>query len=182
MTEIDLRRTPWFYGYPTAPLLLDREIYSLLCIFGASQTLDERRASRSETNLYEHSIKEFEFAEISRLLLTIAVVVRNALDAKPGNFDDPDVYPWLERSVGTLVPDLAKQEVEPLDLRQSLHKVIHATSINLDRSTGKNIYDGHLLPTVHLYGTKPQGKKRERQWKASLEVYSWAEAISSLAI
>jgi len=56
-----------------------------------------------------------------------------------------------------------------------LNKILHAYTIDPDRSQRPSIVDGYLLPFVHLYGEK-SGKR----WKASVDVFKWAEILHAL--
>lgn len=119
-------------------------------------------------------MRQFEFPEISRILLTVAVLVRNDWDGAPQRFETA-IASGGDWSVGTLVEDLTNPLPRPLPLRESLNKIIHATAINLDRSDSLTICSGHLLPRLHLYGAKG-----DKDWKAELDVYRWAETIDAV--
>jgi hypothetical protein len=177
MPEIDVRRNPWIQGYPREEQLVSREVYSLLAIFAASQTLAERRKSTNGGCVYSWSIQSFEYAEIGRILVSLAAMLRNDWDAFPSraeqNLDTLGPTP----QVGVLIPDIDQPAPAiPLALRDSFNKILHAHTLNLERSEGPSPTSGHLLPRVHLYG-----EHHGKQWKATLEIYAWAEVVHAIA-
>ena len=101
---------------------LDHHLYLLGCIVNASPALDE---------LGDHELislrEQFQESEAGRLLLTVAAVVRNAMDQNPGRAD----Y-WLEGvddNVGSL---FEKEKGVPLVFREACNKLIHCLSINFE--------------------------------------------------
>lgn len=176
MPEVDLRANPWAQGFPREDFLVERELYRLITIFGSSAEIQAMRTSvDDDKSFYGRNVRQFEFPEISRILLTVAVVVRNEWDVAPHRVEDV-LRTWHDQNVGTLVEDLGRpQEAKPLQLRESLNKIIHATTINLERSDNLTFYSGHLVPRLHLYGAKG-----DKNWKAVLDVYRWAETIDAV--
>lgn len=176
MTEIDLRGNKWLHGYPREEQLISREIYTLLLIFGGSETLVGRRRSE-EGDVYGWSIRYFEYAEISRILVNIAAMLRNDWDASPGRAEMNLNMGEKSHVVGTLVANLKKASATTeLFLRDSFNKILHAYTINLERSEGPSFTSGYLLPKVHLYG-----KLKNTEWKASIDIYAWAEAVHAIS-
>jgi len=160
-------------AFPREEQLISRELYRLLTIFASSRTLAELTKSDQGGCLYSWSVQSFEYPEIGRILLNLAAMLRNDWDANPGRIESNLSIANANRQVGVLIPNLAEpQRLVPLDLRESFNKILHAYTINLDRSEGPSIFDGHLNPRVHLYGDK-----RAVQWKATLEIYPWAELV-----
>jgi hypothetical protein len=170
MPEIDLRGQFWIRGFPRPETLIDIELYRLLVIFGASETIcSKRRDDDDQASVYGWSIRYFEFAEIGRILLSLAVMLRGDLDA--GVVDETMSERSRKIEIGELVEDVdAGSKPKRLDFRESLNKIIHAQTANIERSIGETIVSGHLLPRIHLYGSW-----KERNWKASINIYNWAE-------
>lgn len=176
MPEIDLRGGPLSSGFPREEQFISRELYYLLAIFSASPKLAQLRQSLEGGCVYGWSIRSFEYPEVGRILLGIASMVRNDWDADPGRIESILSMLHPNDGVGVLVPDLARPaNFVSLTLRESLNKILHAQTINLDRSEGPSIYHGHLNPRVFLYGDKSGAL-----WKATLEIYSWAEKVHSI--
>jgi hypothetical protein len=173
MPEIDFRNSPWAQGYPREEQHIARELYRLLTIFASSASLVGRR--QHDHCVYGWSIASFEYAEIGRLLVSLAAMLRNDWDATPLRIAENLKSAGKTGPVGTLIPNLAKPAAIDLTLRESLNKILHAHAINLERSEGPRVTSGHLLPTVHLYGQKGQ-----HEWKASLDVYLWAESVHDM--
>ena len=63
-----------------------------------------------------------------------------------------------------------------LCLRESFNKILHAYTLNLERAEGPSFTSGYLLPQVHLYG-----EFRGAEWKATINVYAWAEAVHAIS-
>lgn len=176
MPEIDLRGNPLMSGLPCEGQLVSLELYRLLTIFAGSPKIVELRRSDDGGCVYSWSVRSFEYPEFGRILVSLAAMLRNDWDANPGRVDANLSLLQPKSHVGILTANLtAPTGTVPLDFRESLHKILHASTINLDRSQGPSIYDGHLNPRVHLYG-----KKAASQWKATLEIYPWAEIVHSV--
>lgn len=176
MPEIDLRGNPWMSGLPREDQLVSLELYRLLTIFAGSPKIAELQRGDDGGCVYGWSVRSFEYPEIGRILVSLAAMLRNDWDANPARVNGNLSLLHQNSRVGVLTPNLkTPSETVPLDLRESLHKILHACTINLDRSQGPSIYDGHLNPRVHLYG-----EKAASQWKATLEIYSWSEMVHSV--
>src|SRR5438132_9505388 len=122
MAELDLRKSPWNEGLGISSEFLDHELYLLGCLIHASEAMDE---------LGKHPLCElrqrFQETEIGRLLLTVAVAVRNAMDQNPYRTE----Y-WLqgvEDNVGTFKNLKRKEEPAVLSFREACNKLIHSLSI-----------------------------------------------------
>ena len=177
MTEIDLRSNQGFGGIRTEDQLISIEIYRLLTIFAGSPKIAALQESAEGGCVYSWSVRSFEYPEIGRILVTLAAILRNGWDSNPKRIRS-EMPTWDSlASVGLLIPNLNRpSESEPLSFRESLHKILHASAMNLDRSEGPSIYDGHLNPRVHLYG-----EKQASNWKATLEIYDWAKMVHTLS-
>ena len=88
---------------------LDLEIYRLVSILAASPTLTDLEGSESYKEKLQF-LRNFEFPEVSRIVVSLAAIIRTSLDAQPGgNFEA------LEREVGTLFSDESNPRLkEPL--------------------------------------------------------------------
>ena len=176
MPEIDLRGNPWTSAFPREEQLVGRELYRLLTIFAASPALAGLQQSDEGGCVYSWSIRSFEYPEIGRILVSLAAMLRTDWDADPGRVDGNLSLMHPNKDTGVLIPSLEKpSETARLSLRESLNKILHAYTMNLDRSQGPSIYDGHLNPRVHLYG-----EKAGTRWKATLEIHAWAEMVHSI--
>jgi folate-dependent tRNA-U54 methylase TrmFO/GidA len=109
--------------------------------------------------------REHQESEIGRVLLFVAVTIRNAIDQNPSRAD----Y-WLSHSptdvVGVLTPDLKEaKKFEKLHFREACNKIIHSESINFDYGVRKPRRGDVLNPRVYIYG-----EHRRRHWKATIEI------------
>ena len=176
MTETDLRSDNRNPGIPLDPLVVGRDIYRLLAIFGASREIAARRSGEDDKgSVYGYSIREFELSEVGRLLVSLAACCRNDWDRRSESIDDALAACAESSEVGVLFKDIRSGEKTQLHVRESWHKILHCDTMNFDRSEGPSIYSGHLEPFVHLYG-EYQGKK----WKAKVDIYRWCQAIHML--
>jgi hypothetical protein len=110
-----------------------------------------------------------EFLEISRIVMSLAAIIRFSLDADPVG---EDIYyrTALDRRVGKLIPNLEKpKEQEVLDFREACNKVIHAKSVEpetIQRTPGTA---PPLTGRLVVYGDR-QGK----EWCAELDLKEYA--------
>jgi hypothetical protein len=135
-----------------------------------------RRTGTDQSTVYGWSIRYLEFAEIGRIVPTLAIMIRNDLDL--GSVDEECLH-RIETNggLGVLIEDVdAMSAPISLGFRESLNKIIHADTVNLERSKGPSIFSGYLLPYFHLYG-----RKQKRHWNATINVFPWAEAIHAVA-
>jgi len=177
MPEIDVRKNPWIQGHPREEQLVNREVYNLLAIFAASQTLAERRTSQNGGCVYSWSIQSFEYVEIGRILVSVAAMLRNDWDAFPSRAEQNLSTVGRAPQVGVLITDIERPaKAVPLTVRESFNKILHAHTLNLERSEGRSLTSGYLLPRVHLYG-----EHRGEQWKATIEIYEWAELVHAIS-
>jgi hypothetical protein len=97
--------------------------------------------------------QQFQETEIGRLLLTLAVAVRNAMDQNPSRAE----Y-WLQQvedNVGSLETLGNKKGPESaLIFREACNKLVHCLSINFHYVSDNPRRGMALTPLVHLYGTK----------------------------
>jgi hypothetical protein len=169
MAELDLRKSPWNEGLGISSEFLDHQLYLLGCMVHASAAFD-KLGNNPLCNLRQ----QFQEAEIGRLLLTIAVAVRNAMDQNPSRAE----Y-WLQGikdDVGVLKNLASQKDVErTLSFREACNKLVHCLSINFHYVAEKPRRGMALVPRVHLYGTR--GKE---EWKATIEIDRFIEVASQL--
>lgn len=169
MSELDLRKSPWNEGLGIPGEFLDHQLYLLGCMVHASHAF-ESFGNHSLLSLRQ----QFQETEVGRLLLTIAVAVRNAMDQNPSR-----AKYWLqgvEDNVGTLtIFGQEKQTESTLEFREACNKLIHCLSINFHYVAENPRRGMALTPRVHLYGTKEQ-----KEWKATIEINNFIEVASQL--
>lgn len=169
MTELDLRQSPWNEGLGISGEFLDHQLYLLGCMVHASAAFGK---------LGKHPLndlrQQFQETEIGRLLLTVAVVVRNAMDQNPSRAE----Y-WLQGvddNVGALKLLNSKKKTETvLAFRDACNKLIHCLSINFDYKAKKPRRGMALTPLVHLYGMKGT-----QEWRATIDINRFIGVASQL--
>jgi hypothetical protein len=115
-------------------------------------------------------LRGWEFPEISRIVVSLAAIIRSSLDADPVGEGDSTYGPALRRSVGTLVSDLeAPQKEVPLDFREACNKVIHAKRVELDTAPATRGTAPPVTGRLVLYGDR-WGK----EWCAELGLREYA--------
>lgn len=157
--ELDLRKSPWNSGMSVRWDVALKEIYYLLNIFYGSKSYDDL-----DEFCRKFLRQEFQETEVNRILLTLAITIRNMWDFNPPsvetNLEDEDM------EVGQLIINLRQpKNTKVLEFREALHKIVHCTSINYEYSSTSTKVGDALLPVVHLYG-----EKGKFEWKASLDV------------
>lgn len=169
MAELDLRKCPWNEGLSISSEFLDHQLYLLGCVVHASPAF-ETRGNHSLLALRQ----QFQETEIGRLLLIIAVAVRNAMDQNPSRAEY--WLQWAEDNVGTLKNRRRKKETESvLIFREACNKLVHCLSINFHYVSEKPKRGMALTPLVHLYGTKGQ-----EEWKATIDINKFIGVASQL--
>lgn len=167
MAELDLRKSPWNEGLGISSEFLDHQIYLLGCMVHASAAFE---------TLGDHPLlglrQQFQEAEIGRVLLTIAVAVRNAMDQNPSRAE----Y-WtqgVDDNVGTL-NWLGSKKESVLIFREACNKLIHCLSINFHYVSENPRRGMAIVPLVHLYGMKEQ-----KEWKATIDINKFIGVASQL--
>ena len=168
MTELDVRRSPWNSGLDVSSEYLNHQLYLLGCIVHASPAID---------GLGPHGLaglrEQFQETEVGRILLTVAVAVRNAMDQNPGRAE----Y-WLkgvDDNVGIL--QVLNRDKQPgvLQFREACNKLIHCVSINFDYADETPRRGAALKPVVHIYGSL--GKD---EWKATIDLNKFVDVAFQL--
>ncbi len=155
---------------------LDLEVYRLLAIIEASPALAKFDGTEQDKRQVAF-LRQLEYPEISRIVMSLAAIIRSSLDADPVGGGDSYYGAALRRRVGTLTPDLETPEKqEPLDFREACNKVIHAMSGKPERAPA--IQEGMTPPLTGrlvLYGDR-YGK----EWRAELDLREYA--LSALTL
>src|SRR4030042_870125 len=145
-----------------------RDVFHLLTIVGASPWFDSlpSHAQQLRSDLQE--------CEVRRLLLTVAVMVRNSMDSH-GAFRICDLVGLeelkMEDSVGQLTQNDG-QQISDLTLREASNKILHARDLTFDyRADLKVVPPGTALnPTVFAYG-----EHNGKDWKATVDVVRFCD-------
>lgn len=155
-------------GYPIEGILIELEIYRLLCIFCSSHDL-HKLSTGGENDDLDSMRQKFEETEACRLLISIAIMLRSITDTTPSHTKLR--LGEQEPVVGTLQPDIENNETKTTDLmfRNACNKIAHADHINFDMAEDNPEKMSYINPTVYLYG-----ELHEKQWKASVNVIEFA--------
>lgn len=151
---------------------LDLEIYRLITILEASPALAEFEGDEPDKRKLEF-LRNWEFPEVSRIVVSLAAIIRSSLDANP--VGDGFYMQALGRRVGTLFPDESRPQVQqPLHFREACHKVLHANQVDPETivvGSTRALLTGRLT----LYG-----RLGEKHWRAELDLREYA--FSALAL
>jgi hypothetical protein len=117
-----------------------------------------------------------EFPEISRIVVSLAAIIRSAIDADRRYYESVSKEA-LDRQVGILFPDKGDFELqEPLRFREACNKIIHADLVNLetapDNQGPPEPLTGRLNLDVH---------KDNKEWCAELDLKAFALSALSLS-
>jgi hypothetical protein len=169
MAELDLRKSPWNEGLGISSEFLDHQLYLLGCMVHASPAFDA---------LGNHPLltlrQQFQETEVGRLLLNIAVAVRNAMDQNPSRADYS--LQGVADNVGSLTNLGRNNETESvLIFREACNKLVHCLSISFHYVSENPRRGMALTPFVHVYGTKG-----EVEWKATIDVNKFIGVASKL--
>ena len=154
---------------------LDLEIYRLLTIIEASPALAGYDGDEPDKRKLDF-LRGWEFLEISRIVMSLAAIIRSSLDADPVG-EDISYRTALDRRVGKLIPNLEKpKEQEILDFREACNKVIHAKRVEPETvQTTPGTRAPPLRGRLVLYGDR-HGK----QWCAELDLKEYAFSALTL--
>lgn len=148
-------------GYPIAAEALDLEVYLLASLIAGSHALFD--VERDYPGL-RWARTTFEFSEISRRLIGLAVMLRTQLEVSHRR---PDAI------VGTLMTDVSRpSDRANLSLREACNKIIHAKSVSLAASLESQPSESYVSRTVLLEGTH-----NNRGWRAELDTLSFLNAV-----
>lgn len=162
-------------GYPIECSHLDLDIYRLLLPYAASRQLYELSSGDDSDPLYRMR-QQFETSEASRLLLTIAISIRNRVE----NSDCSQTIEFLESPVGILIKDVENPSSKSmLSFKEACHKIIHAFDVDFMVGTESTASLKPLSMEIKLFGEKKSGKK-EFEWEAIINVVEFARHAYSL--
>jgi hypothetical protein len=152
---------------------LDLEIYRLMTILESSTALaDYGGTYEGDWDKVEY-LRRSEFPEVSRIVVSLAAIIRAALDADPQLYAGSlELESEIERPVGVLMPDATRPDAwESLEFREACNKVIHAKRVDPKRTVDTGALTGELI--LH-------GDYREKDWQARLDLREFALAALSL--
>jgi hypothetical protein len=154
--------------YPNVSnVLLD--IYRLLTIFMAAETISELEVPQSYGNDPLQQFDDFQSDEITRILLTVAVTVRVIDDREARLFD------FLSLDCGSLTPDVENPgKAIALTIHEACNKILHARQIDFDRIPAVN-GRSFLQSKIRL-----TGDYRGRAWHASLDVVRFCRECAAI--
>jgi hypothetical protein len=153
--------------------VLRRDLYHLAAVFMASRdinalALDEKLGRVTEL------WNEFHEEEICLRLSSTAVLLRTRDDYVGRLLEEQGGrQPWADElrkePCGTLQPDVTKDRIIPLKLREACNKVLHTIEYRFDvEGDGP---DRYINPVVYLYGTERNGQA----WRVVLDVLRYVE-------
>jgi hypothetical protein len=151
-------------GYPIAAEAFDNEVFQLACAFAASAELS--RLAHEYPGI-GRLCKTFEMSDAARRLVSVAAMVRSALDTwstaeREGLISD----------VGELMPDICDPEKKTsLTFREACNKILHADSIDL-------AVEG--APIGLRYKITLEGQKGVKEWRAHLDLLKFVNVASNV--
>jgi hypothetical protein len=159
---------PFLYGNQ----VLHLELYRLLTILEASPALaDFEGSDESDKQQVDFLRRGHEFAEVSRIVVSLAAIIRSEITAillaDKGYYDLPQ-----NRPVGVLRSDLSVPGAsEDLYFREACNKILHADQVNPEQTPDNGALTGQLT----LYG-----RFKGKNWQAKLDLRGYAMAAMAL--
>lgn len=148
-------------GYPLAAEALDLEAYTLAALIVGSAEL---RGVEGSAPALARARRTFEFSEVSRRLVSLAVMLRGVLDSTEQGATDV---------VGELVANVEQSdETSNLTLREACNKIIHAEAVRL--SPGPLRENPAVDRRIVL-----EGEHHGMYWRATLDVITFLECATS---
>lgn len=173
MPELELSERHATSGFTFESPHLDMEIYRLITVVAGSRELAARVDQEKAGSQKWKWFKRAEVPELSRLLVSIAAICRSNIDAFDSWTDLDEIK--INAPVGVLCPNLDQPgNTEELRFRSACNKILHTDRFNPDVEDPERGMDSALRPLVHLYG-----QYRGNDWKATLEIYSFAMRAGS---
>jgi hypothetical protein len=158
-------------SHPIEPQTLQRELYWLAAAASASEKLHELSEPRDDDELDTLRIR-YEITEISRLLISIAVIIRNMQDSPVPRLIGPNRAARKSRQkeieVGTLVTDSGKSQ---LNIRNACNKIIHALYVNFPVAQSDPEKLSHITRKVII-----KGKLGKQEWEANIDIINFIRA------
>ena len=151
---------------------LDLEIYRLMTILESSSALADYEGTYEGDRDKVEYLRRSEFPEVSRIVISLAAIIRAAMDADPGVYAGDEIELEVERPVGVLMPDATRPDAwESLEFREACNKVIHAKRVDPKRTADTGALTGELI--LH-------GRLNKKNWQARLDLREFALAALSL--
>lgn len=163
-------------GYPIDQSHLDLDVYRLLLPFAASRGLHDL-STGDESDPLNRMREQFERSEASRLLLMVAVTIRNSVEKST----NPRVKRYLDASVGTLIENVNDPTDKPLTFREACHKIIHASDIEFCVAGNDEGRAAPITTEVELFGKKCD-RGTTFEWKARLDVAEFARHAYNMTL
>lgn len=167
--------------YALDPMRLSLILYRLASHFLASPGLADRNEQDAGC-AFHGLLSQHEPGEIVHLLIEAATLVRVGQDIDMHRrvddeaVDDEDEALYF--AVGTIAePDDGDEK--PMSLRIACNKIIHAEVVNFDTDRSAVTNAEYLNPTIYLYGTTQNGKKK---WRAVLDVMKFVEVAYQMMV
>jgi hypothetical protein len=152
--------------------LLYLEVYRLMTILESSRVLADYAGTYEGDRNKVEALRGWEYPEVSRIVVSLAAIIRTAMDADPGLYAVDFIELEVERPVGVLMPDATKPRAwESLEFREACNKVIHAKRVEPQRTVDSGALTGELF----LYGDY-----RKKDWQARLDLREFALAALAL--
>jgi len=150
------------------------DLYRLICYFQTSEYLSNL-TDMGDFCPWQSLRDDFEAAEIVRILLQTAVMIRFIAF---GHADEQrSQKEAMDGEVGKLFVKSAESAQQPLSLREACNKIIHARNIVLDDNGGEHTYNTFIKPRVFCH----ENFEKKTGWRAELDVVRFVEICSQLA-
>lgn len=150
---MNYREPPWDEAIVISSDELEKDVYWLLSIFHASKRLSEI------SNEVLHVKSLWQESEAVRLLLNIAVVVRNRLEV-----EKISCLKGYQDNVGTL-EFVSGGETKELTFREACNKIIHSNRVTFLYET-EPAYAGDPLMESFIV----RGKLGNKDWSATIDI------------
>jgi hypothetical protein len=152
-------------GYRPSTAQLRADLQHLLALFLASKPFMHRLQKEPEYVVARLPLRKIEEAEIARLMLSTAIILRVLDDREDGNLDCFSMF------CGDLLKDVT-QPVNPtkITLRETCNKIIHASHVTLERGSNPEPFSS-LTGAAHLEGARKAGVT----WRATIDIYAFVK-------
>lgn len=149
-------------AYSVAAEAMDLEVYILAALFCGSHGLHAIEADHQGLRWVRST---FEASEVSRRVISLAVVLRSHLDSSNTK---------STVSVGSLLPDVSKPGTRTaLLLREACNKIIHADIVDLNDPADSSEEVPRLSRRIQL-----QGSWSGKDWHAEIDVLAFLNEAS----
>jgi hypothetical protein len=164
------------FGLSTSQMVED--LFQLLTLFLADHAVVESFGKdMSVVSTRGDPLADLRFAVVEpaaiKLLIETAVKNRWRADAgiairRQGGIPQPDIGPWSPY-VGRVLENLENEEWQPLSLRESCNKIIHADEIEAEFKYA----DGCVPFLTGMVTTKGRGRKPDTSWAAEINIVNY---------